>query len=215
MPEDLPELAVLGHTLEVRTLYSWAQALPLPAAGLSLREVLGVDDSGIARMTGIREVTVRRHALARCPGAQVWLTFLGKLFGQDPSVLVADDSAPCRLGEVEVAIRPVDQISGLMILESSTAMPKEKATLRTSFAANVSQPSAHALWRRVRAASAPSGGVSVRRKTNSSPPYLASRRSSGGCGQGIGHGHQEPVPFHVTLAVVKGFEPVHVHHDQG
>ena len=63
LPEDLPELAVLGHTLEVRTLYSWAQALP-PAQRLIflLREVLGVNDSEIARMTGIREVTVRRHA---------------------------------------------------------------------------------------------------------------------------------------------------------
>jgi len=63
LPEDLPELAVLGHTLDVRTIYLWAQALP-PAQRLVflLREVLGVDDAEISRLTGIREVTVRRHA---------------------------------------------------------------------------------------------------------------------------------------------------------
>jgi len=63
LPEDLPALAVLGHTLDVRTVYLWAQALP-PAQRLVflLREVLGVDDVEIARLAGIREVTVRRHA---------------------------------------------------------------------------------------------------------------------------------------------------------
>lgn len=63
LPEDLPELAVLGHTLDVRSIYLWAQALP-PAQRLVflLREVLGVEDAEISRLMGIREVTVRRHA---------------------------------------------------------------------------------------------------------------------------------------------------------
>jgi len=67
LPEDLPQLNVVGHTYEVRTLYRWAQALP-PSQRLVflLREVLGVGDAEIARLAGIREVTVRRHAsLAR------------------------------------------------------------------------------------------------------------------------------------------------------
>ncbi len=67
LPEDLPQLNVVGHACEVRTLYEWAGALP-PAQRLVflLREVLGVDDAEIARLAGIREVTVRRHAsLAR------------------------------------------------------------------------------------------------------------------------------------------------------
>jgi RNA polymerase sigma-70 factor (ECF subfamily) len=67
LPEDLPQLTVVGHACEVKTLYRWVQALP-PAQRLVflLREVLGVQDAEISKMMGIREVTVRRHAsLAR------------------------------------------------------------------------------------------------------------------------------------------------------
>jgi RNA polymerase sigma-70 factor, ECF subfamily len=67
LPEDLPQLNVVGHTYEVKTLYRWAQVLP-PSQRLVflLREILGVEDAEIARLAGIREVTVRRHAsLAR------------------------------------------------------------------------------------------------------------------------------------------------------
>ena len=63
LPQDLPALAVSGYTLDVRTVYLWAQALP-PAQRLVflLREVLAIEDTEIARLLGIREVTVRRHA---------------------------------------------------------------------------------------------------------------------------------------------------------
>lgn len=67
LPEDLPELSVSGHSLPVKTLYSWAQTLP-PSQRIVflLRDVLGVGDAEIAKLAGIREVTVRRHAsLAR------------------------------------------------------------------------------------------------------------------------------------------------------
>ncbi len=67
LPEGTPQLSVQGHPYEIRTLYLWAAKLP-PAQRLVflLRDVLGVEDGEIARLTGLREVTVRRHAsLAR------------------------------------------------------------------------------------------------------------------------------------------------------
>jgi RNA polymerase sigma-70 factor, ECF subfamily len=67
LPEGLPQLSVQGHQYEIRTLYRWAQGLP-PNQRLVflMREILGLEDSEIARLADIREVTVRRHAsLAR------------------------------------------------------------------------------------------------------------------------------------------------------
>ena len=67
LPEGLPELAIQGHHYQVKTLYRWADTLP-PAQRLVflLRDVLGIEDAEIARLMGIGEVTVRRHAsLAR------------------------------------------------------------------------------------------------------------------------------------------------------
>lgn len=67
LPDNLPQLEVLGQPYDVRALYAWAQSLP-PSRRLVflLREVLGVGDAEIARLAGIGQVTVRRHAsLAR------------------------------------------------------------------------------------------------------------------------------------------------------
>jgi RNA polymerase sigma-70 factor (ECF subfamily) len=67
LPEDLPELSVQGHAVDVETLYRWASSLPAQRRLVFLlREVLGVEDAEIARLLDLREVTVRRHAsLAR------------------------------------------------------------------------------------------------------------------------------------------------------
>lgn len=63
LPENLPELAVVGVTLGVADLYRWADTLP-PKRRLVflLREVEGLETVEIAGMMGIRETTVRRHA---------------------------------------------------------------------------------------------------------------------------------------------------------
>jgi RNA polymerase sigma-70 factor (ECF subfamily) len=67
LPEDLPHLAAGGRTLEVGVLYRLAYRLPPQQRFVFLmRDVLGVDDREIARLLGLREPTVRRHAsLAR------------------------------------------------------------------------------------------------------------------------------------------------------
>lgn len=75
LPQDLPELSIEGHTLGVRELYLWAQDLPeARRLVFLLREVLGVPDEEVARLMGIRQPTVRRHA-------QLALQDLKKAFG--------------------------------------------------------------------------------------------------------------------------------------
>ena len=67
IPEGVAEVSVAGHSEDLRRIYLWADGLP-PKRRLVflLREVLGVEDAEIARLMGIGEVTVRRHAsLAR------------------------------------------------------------------------------------------------------------------------------------------------------
>jgi RNA polymerase sigma-70 factor (ECF subfamily) len=64
LPEDLPQLSVFGHPLEVRAAYGLAQALPPKRRMVFiLREILGIEDSEIARLLSLGETTVRRHAM--------------------------------------------------------------------------------------------------------------------------------------------------------
>ncbi len=75
VPEDLPELAVEGLHVGVRDLYAWAARLPRARRLVFLlREVQGVPDAEVARLMGIREPTVRRHA-------QMALAALRETFG--------------------------------------------------------------------------------------------------------------------------------------
>lgn len=76
LPENLPQLAIDGVQLEVREIYRWAENLPeARRLVFLLREVLGVEDSEVARLMGIRQPTVRRHA-------QLALQDLRKAFGR-------------------------------------------------------------------------------------------------------------------------------------
>jgi len=63
LPENLPQLAVQGLQLDVKEIYRWAEGLPeARRLVFLLREVLGVEDAEVARLMGIRQPTVRRHA---------------------------------------------------------------------------------------------------------------------------------------------------------
>ncbi len=76
LPENLPALAVEGIKVQVRDLYRWADGLPKARRLVFLlRELLGVPNAELARMMGIREVTVRRHA-------QLALEELRRAFGR-------------------------------------------------------------------------------------------------------------------------------------
>lgn len=75
LPPDLPELSIEGRQLGVREVYLWAERLPeARRLVFLLREVLGVPDEEVARLMGIRQPTVRRHA-------QLALQDLKKAFG--------------------------------------------------------------------------------------------------------------------------------------
>lgn len=64
LPEDLPELLVLGRTMDLQSIYGLIQGLPAKRRIVFvLREILGVEDSEIARQLSMREATVRRHAM--------------------------------------------------------------------------------------------------------------------------------------------------------
>ena len=76
LPENLPQLAIEGFQLGVRDVYLWAEGLPeARRLVFLLREVLGVEDAEVARLMGIRQPTVRRHA-------QLALQDLKKTFGR-------------------------------------------------------------------------------------------------------------------------------------
>ncbi len=67
LPEDPADVTLSGVPVDVGKLYGWARTLPpRRRVVFILREVLGWEDAEIARMLGISETTVRRHAsLAR------------------------------------------------------------------------------------------------------------------------------------------------------
>lgn len=67
LPEGAGELRVEGRPFDPGRLYHWAWGLaPRRRLVFLLREVMGLPDGEVARLLGIGEVTVRRHAsLAR------------------------------------------------------------------------------------------------------------------------------------------------------
>jgi RNA polymerase sigma-70 factor (ECF subfamily) len=76
LPDNLPALAVEGIQVQVRDLYLWAERLPRARRLVFLlREVLGIEDAELARLMGISQVTVRRHA-------QLAIVELRRTFGE-------------------------------------------------------------------------------------------------------------------------------------
>ncbi len=67
LPGDPADVRLSGVPVDLEKLYGWARTLPpRRRVVFVLREVLGWEDAEIARMLGISQTTVRRHAsLAR------------------------------------------------------------------------------------------------------------------------------------------------------
>jgi len=63
LPGELPDIDLLGSPVSLEKVYSWVTLLPpRRRVVFILREILGHDDTEIARLLSISETTVRRHA---------------------------------------------------------------------------------------------------------------------------------------------------------